>query len=198
MKSFKKFVEDYKYKDAPTVGKFLDLNDIEGDPFNRKMDAYTWDKFLKDAHEGRLPSWFDHSDTAARDMIWEYAKKKAKMNDKDFAEYVKASITWWPGVSESKTIKEAVLPTENEGWGFFGTGNTHNTYDQMKVFWDYTSKQLAQKLRWTPKDVQWFLDSRGGRHFADSITDLGPWSFRHIDKAIQDWQSRDWFNSWKE
>lgn len=95
-------------------------------------------------------------------------------------------------------LTEAVLPTENEGWGFFGTGNAHNNYEQMKVFWDYTSKELAKKLLWSPKQVRWFLDSRGGRHFADSITDLGPWSFRHIDKAIQDWQSKDWFNSWKE
>jgi len=94
-------------------------------------------------------------------------------------------------------LTEAVLPTENEAWGFFGTGNAHNDYEQTKVFWDYASKELAKKLLWSPKEVREFLDSRGGRHFADSVTDLGPWSFRHIDKAIQDWQSKDWFNSYK-
>lgn len=102
------------------------------------------------------------------------------------------------GYMPAQSLNEAVLPTENEGWGFFGTGSAHNNYDQMNVFWDYTSKELAKKLLWSPKQVRWFLDSRGGRHFADTISNLGPWSFRHIDKAIQDWQSKDWFNSWKE
>jgi hypothetical protein len=96
-----------------------------------------------------------------------------------------------------KTIKEAVLPTENEGWGFFGTGLNYHDQNQMKVFWDYTSKLLAEKLKWDPKKVREFLDSRGGRYFADSVIDKGYMSFRNIDKAFQEWQSKDWFNSYK-
>lgn len=96
-----------------------------------------------------------------------------------------------------KTIKEAVLPTQNEGWGFFGTGLNYHDQNQMKTFWEYTSKLLAEKLKWDPKKVQTFLDSRGGRYFADSVIDKGYMSFRNIDKAFQEWQSKDWFNSYK-
>ena len=101
------------------------------------------------------------------------------------------------GYKPAQSLNEAVQPTQNEAWGFFGTSNAHNNYDQTKVFWDYASKELAKKLLWSPQKVREFLDSPGGRHFADSVADLGPWSFRHIDKAIQDWQSKDWFNSYK-
>ena len=90
------------YKDADNVGDFLEKNDIKGAKANKLLKGYTWDKFLKDAKNGTLPQEFNYADTAARDQVWEYAKAKTGMNDKEFAEYTKKSITWTPGTEKAK------------------------------------------------------------------------------------------------
>lgn len=67
----------------------------------------------------------------------------------------------------------ATLPTQNAAWGFFGTCETAGLDAQRA--WDiaFTAIQDATGARdpnaFGPDAVRLFLDSRGGRHFADEV-----------------------------
>lgn len=91
-------------------------------------------------------------------------------------------------------LKESVLPTENEGWGFFGTSlNYVDGTPKAEQFWEIASKVLAKERHWNPKQVRDWLDSKSGRHFADTVSDFG-WSEGGIRSAYNKWDSMGWFD----
>lgn len=101
-------------------------------------------------------------------------------------------------VKEHKTFRkylsESVLPTQNEGWGFFGTclDDVDGT-PKAEQFWEIASKTLAKERGWNPNKVRDWLDSRDGRHFADTVADFG-WSEGGIKNAYRKWDSMGWFD----
>ena len=91
-------------------------------------------------------------------------------------------------------LKESVLPTENEAWGFFGTSLDHiDGVPQAEKFWDIASRLLAKERHWNPTKVRDWLDSKSGRHFADTVSDFG-WSEGGIRSAYNKWDSMGWFD----
>lgn len=60
-----------------------------------------------------------------------------------------------------------ILPTLNEGWGFFGT--IANIADNPREAWEIASRLIADATCCNPEGVRSFLDSRMGRHFADEV-----------------------------
>lgn len=93
-----------------------------------------------------------------------------------------------------KKISEAVLPTDNEGWGFFGTSLDYvDGTPKAEMFWEIASKVLAKERGWNPVKVRDWLDSKSGRHFADTVSDFG-WSEGGIKNAYRKWDSMGWFD----
>lgn len=93
-----------------------------------------------------------------------------------------------------KYLSESVLPTENEGYGFFGTSLDHiDGVPQAEKFWEIASKVLAKERGWNPTKVRDWLDSKSGRHFADTVSDFG-WSEGGIKNAYRKWDSMGWFD----
>jgi len=76
---------------------------------------------------------------------------------------------------EEATVKRQgqVLPTENESWGFYGTlSQSMPDTVQMNDIWVAAFKAFLEVYPGIDsKVVREFLDSKGGRHFADSIMD---------------------------
>jgi hypothetical protein len=64
-------------------------------------------------------------------------------------------------------MSNTILPSENEAWGFRGTINRAG-YRTDRA-WDVASTMIAAKTGAPPAGVRDFLDSRHGRHFADSV-----------------------------
>ena len=93
-------------------------------------------------------------------------------------------------------LTEAVLPTQNDSFGFFGTMSNYLNYDETKKFWNIASTLLQKELGWRPETVRTFLDGKGGRYFADSVIDAG-WNEAGLKKALQQWKSKNWFDSYK-
>ena len=62
------------------------------------------------------------------------------------------------------TSNSKVPPSENQGWGFFGTIAHHADADAA---WPLAITAIADATGCTPEEVRAFLDSRHGRHFAD-------------------------------
>ncbi len=58
------------------------------------------------------------------------------------------------------------LPSQNEGFGFWGTMNEH-----ASAAWPIASATIASATGCEPEQVRAFLDSRFGRHFADEVQD---------------------------
>lgn len=56
--------------------------------------------------------------------------------------------------------------TRNEGWGFYGTMNEH-----AEAAWPLAMTAVANATGESFDSVRAFLDSRFGRHFADSVLD---------------------------
>jgi len=56
--------------------------------------------------------------------------------------------------------------TQNEAWGFWGTMGGH-----ASVAWPVAIQQIAEITGEPPESVRAFLDSKQGRHFADSVQD---------------------------
>ncbi|MFM6991843.1 MAG: hypothetical protein ACKOWD_11260 [Rhodoferax sp.] len=56
--------------------------------------------------------------------------------------------------------------TQNESWGFWGTMGGH-----ASVAWPIAMKQIAEITGESLETVRAFLDSKQGRHFADSVQD---------------------------
>ena len=183
MGTFRKFLREWK--DAPTLGKFLDLNDIPGEEFNKKLANYTWQQFLSDAHDGKLPKWFNSSDTEARDKIWDYAKKKYGKSDKDFAEYVKSSVMWFPGITESKTFRKYLSEaTSNE---------MDSLRKEVKTLAKSTIQRSTNKGFYVAVDC--IKDSDGTYEVSDSAAILlngltSLWNQMHSNNKI-DWEMPD-------
>jgi hypothetical protein len=79
------------------------------------------------------------------------------------------------------------LPTQNEDWGFYGT-ISHKT--DPAPAWAAAFLALTKATGAAPEGVRDFLDSRHGRHFADTVTDglaAGRTLAKAIDSAITQW-----------
>ena len=86
----------------------------------------------------------------------------------------------------------APLPTNNEGWGFWGTVSRieHPAADVARA-WRIASTEIAAATGGSPEGVRDFLDSRDGRHFADDIEGSlcdGVTLPRAIGVAVLRWQ----------
>ena len=82
-----------------------------------------------------------------------------------------------------------MIQTSNPDWGFYGTMAHENDPGQA---WDLTLPKLVHMTGWEEDTVQIFLESRYGRHFADTVRDkmvsglpLG----EAIDAAIKTWMA---------
>ena len=79
----------------------------------------------------------------------------------------------------------AIPMTQNEAWGFWGTMGGH-----ASVAWPIAMTQVAEATSEPFESVRAFLDSKQGRHFADSVLDAlaaGLAMDAAIDKAIAKW-----------
>ena len=85
-----------------------------------------------------------------------------------------------------------ILPSGNEGWGFWGTlARIENdpAADPAKA-WAVASRRIAEVTTASPEGVRDFLDSRHGRHFADDVAGelaRGDTLREAIDTAIARW-----------
>jgi hypothetical protein len=82
----------------------------------------------------------------------------------------------------------AIPMTQNEAWGFWGTMGDH-----ASVAWPIAMTQVAEVTGEPPESVRAFLDSKQGRHFADSVQDglaSGLAMDAAVAKAIAKWM--DW------
>ncbi len=68
-------------------------------------------------------------------------------------------------------IKKEVLPTKNEGWGFWGTTNNDYLIKETEKRWTEAFITLLELTKKEPERVRRFLDSRSGRHLADACYD---------------------------
>ena len=66
-----------------------------------------------------------------------------------------------------------ILPTRNEAWGFWGTMArvTNDIAADPRKAWPAAFVAISDATDATPEGVRDFLDSRHGRHFADSVVD---------------------------
>ncbi len=62
------------------------------------------------------------------------------------------------------------LPTQNPAWGFWGEC-AMNGCDASKA-WNIAIDEIGTKLRASPSQARTLLDSRLGRHFAESLETL--------------------------
>jgi hypothetical protein len=88
-------------------------------------------------------------------------------------------------------MTSTILPTRNEGWGFFGTiGRSENAAADPAPAWDIAFARIAETTGTAPEGVRDFLDSRHGRHFADDVAGelaRGDTLKDAIDTAIARW-----------
>lgn len=84
-----------------------------------------------------------------------------------------------------------VLPTQNPTYGFWGTVALHHPAEISRI-WEEAFTQLSalEGSKATPEGVQYFLDSRHGRHFADTVLDgcTEGKTAEAVAAAIKDWQ----------
>lgn len=85
-----------------------------------------------------------------------------------------------------------ILPTSNEAWGF--TGTMQRAGAAMPDAWDMAFTAIARATGGEPEGVRDFLDSRHGRHFADSVFGLTQQG-QSLEDAIRN-AVRIW-NGWK-
>ena len=62
------------------------------------------------------------------------------------------------------TTTNSTPATQNDAWGFFGTMNEH-----ADTAWPIAMHAIAEATGQSMETVRIFLDSRHGRHFADSV-----------------------------
>ena len=80
-----------------------------------------------------------------------------------------------------------ILPTENEGHGYF---NTISDSAEPSRAWDFAFQSILDATRCGPDEVRAFLDSRHGRHFADDVRNkllLGHAIERAVEMATAQW-----------
>lgn len=97
-----------------------------------------------------------------------------------------------------KYLKESVLQTQNEGWGFFGTISNefdHNAYANAKEAWNIAFQEVKNATGWTDPEVRDWLDSKEGRDFALEAEDEGHKRNPKvaIARAAKTWKESDWF-----
>jgi len=63
------------------------------------------------------------------------------------------------------------LPTQNEGYGFFGTCRAAGL--PQHEAWNIAMRQLTAMNYCSAEACRLFLDSRDGRHFADEVVNQG-------------------------
>lgn len=80
----------------------------------------------------------------------------------------------------------AVLPTQNSGWGFWGTLAAQLGSREADHAWGYASRHLLAACEGVDAEsVRAFLDSKHGRHFADDVFNAyGPGGAHHLDQAV--------------
>lgn len=62
-----------------------------------------------------------------------------------------------------------ILETENKDWGFWGTGKNYlKRKKDITKLWNETAKLIQKNSGLTPEETQKLMDSRWGRHTADS------------------------------
>ena len=61
-----------------------------------------------------------------------------------------------------------VLETKNESWGFYGTTKMEYTESQTNKRWQEAFTTLIKLSNLQPEVIRRFLDSKYGRHLADS------------------------------
>lgn len=64
------------------------------------------------------------------------------------------------------TRTNAIPATRNEAWGFWGTMHEH-----AAAAWPLAMTAISEATGQSLESVRIFLDSRHGRHFADSVLD---------------------------
>ncbi len=75
--------------------------------------------------------------------------------------------------------------TQNDAWGFFGTMNEH-----ADAAWPIAMRAVAEATGQSLETVRIFMDSRYGRHFADSVLNQmhhGANLDAAINAATQEW-----------
>jgi len=83
------------------------------------------------------------------------------------------------------TTPHQIPATQNDAWGFFGTMNEH-----AEAAWPLAMATVAKATNQPMETVRSFLDSRFGRHFADSVLNQmhhGATLETAITAAIQQW-----------
>jgi len=81
----------------------------------------------------------------------------------------------------------AILPTNNQAWGFWGTIGSHA--DQSEAL-TLAMTAIGTVTGCAPESVRDFLDSRHGRHFADDVANslfAGLSLPAAIDAAVERW-----------
>lgn len=80
------------------------------------------------------------------------------------------------------------IPTRNEAWGFYGSISHHA---DPSLAWDKAFEAIAADTACSAEAVRDFLDSRQGRHFADTISDgllKGQTIAGAVAGAVDQWQ----------
>ena len=69
-------------------------------------------------------------------------------------------------------MKNTILETQNEGWGFWGeTNGITESEEETKKIWDEAFKAIQKKGEFTPEQTRELMDSRWGRHTVDYYYD---------------------------
>ena len=74
---------------------------------------------------------------------------------------------------------KGIPQTENTDWGFYGTMNT--TGGNAEEAWPLAFTTVKEATGCSDEEVLAFLDSRAGRHFADSV-----WNYSDDTVALKD------------
>jgi len=72
-----------------------------------------------------------------------------------------------------------ILKTQNKEWGFWGTTNINYSEKTTEKRWNDAFEILMQLSGKSAEDIREFLDSREGRHLADSCINI-----KNIKQAI--------------
>ncbi len=68
-----------------------------------------------------------------------------------------------------------MLTTNNEEWGFFGTARQQNGVTFAKQAWKVAFNHVQEWMGWSDEMTRDFLDSRSGRHYADTMAGSRNW-----------------------
>ncbi len=84
-----------------------------------------------------------------------------------------------------------MLKTENEEWGFYGTAQQQGGETFAKNAWKVAFKHVNSVMGWGEIMTRNFLDSRCGRHYADTMTGGANWQdtltqYRHLESECRD------------